>query len=246
MPNDNFLNLSDEELLLLDGKVSEDTQQLIDKIKHRLALESKLEEIPEKYRKWAAELIALAESEGRLVREHTKLSRCPCCNQQKTYATYKRNSRYHNKGDFNYSKPLYVHGWEFQHRFISFVGYPGQGICYTCWDEVSPYLVNALSEVKAEIPYRITGQNSRWFFGKHAECKKCGWIGPEYEMGQLPAVFGGYYRGQCPNCGEKSLPFGPFVFSYPGGFSLLELTSENITKYKLSRNNFQWLIKPKE
>jgi len=37
---------------------------------------------------------------------------------------------------------------------------------------------------------------------RRKKCKECNWTGWEYELKEIPALFGGtYYLGRCPKCG---------------------------------------------
>lgn len=187
-------SLSEDEVLLLDGKVNEDVQKSIDKIKSRRSIENTLD-IPEKYKKFVAEKIRVATDTQELrFTQGCKLSSCNICGKKKTYRTYTRNTKYHRKGEPNYDRPIDVYGVNL-------------GCCSSCWKEVRPYLGKALEGVEAEISKTITGKDPEYKKYANIECSVCGWEGHEGEMGMLPALMGGSYRGKCPKCGAKNIVF---------------------------------------
>lgn len=219
----NLIYLTEEELLQLSFiPEDEKTAKLIQEIKERRELES--EEIPEKFRSFVAEAVRVAKENGKLTYRYTKLSKCPCCNTAMSYAKYKRNGKYHRKGQTDYSKPWYLSGIELAGKFISIVGSPTLGACNTCISEVKPYLAKALENIEAEIPQAITGKLPDYQYFDLRKCKKCGWIGGEHLMSYSRTLMGdGYFPCGCPNCGAENIIFGPTIIENYGGFVLVPL-----------------------
>lgn len=209
--------LTDEQLLRLDGIDDQKIQQKIDRAKFRLAQNDKLFGIPEKFHDITRRIIEEAVRSGKLVCYPNSIRHCPVCEKSAGYATYSRSSRYHRKGATNYSKPLKLSGVELAERFISIDGSADVGMCRECWDELQPLITPLIVDIEAEIPEKITGVPPKYKAYDNRKCKQCGWEGHEGQMLPLPAMMGGYYPGQCPECGAKSLPFGPTMFEFMKG-----------------------------
>jgi hypothetical protein len=216
------VRLTDEELVLLDGQCSEKVQRDVDGAKARLSVASQIDsDIPPEHRTFISRVVEEAENSGCLTFERWSLHKCDVCGRRAGYASYKRNSRYHRKGDPDYSKPLTFPGFEFAKRFVVSRGYATVGCCQECFNDLRPHLVRALENVKAELPERLMGYPSKWRRWDNMKCKSCGWQGHKGEMGELPAMFEGYYRGQCPECGAKNNAFGPMQIKTVDGFTLV-------------------------
>jgi hypothetical protein len=215
--------LTDEELALLDGKCQAKVQKEVDKAKERLSLGQNLGLIPLTHRDFVTRIIQEAQANGELSFTRKSLSSCKVCGKSAGYAKYTRNSKYHDKGDPNYKRPLTFPGVDLASRFVTIRGRATMGCCWTCWKTVKEYLPEALKDVKAQIPESITGYAPKFKKHDNRKCKKCGWKGHKGEMGRLPcAMSRGTYAGKCPQCDAKNLAFGPTVIKTATGFVVVE------------------------
>lgn len=204
--------VTDEELLLLDGKCGKETQGLIDslKLRNRIA-ESRA--LTDSEATFVRDVLNEASTNKTLIFRSLRIRRCPVCNTAAGYAKRTRSSRSGRRGEPNYDRPLTMYGYELARRFFVIKDTPTIGCCTSCWKKIQPILAEELSGVPAEIPQDITGIPPRFKAYDVMKCTKCGWVGSEHLMGKLPAVMGGFYPGKCPECGAEHLPFGPIIFN---------------------------------
>lgn len=213
-------SLSEDELLLLDGKCRPDVQPKVDEAKRNLSRIGDMPDIPEGDAIFIGKAVDEAKTKGKLAFRYEQLRWCPVCRRDAGYAKRTRTSAKGRTGEPNRSKPLSLSGVELGERFVC--GRAAIGCCRECWGRVKPLLAQELAGVQAEIPSAITDKSSPYKWYAKSECV-CGWSGGENEMGQLPAMMGGYYPGQCPKCGAKDVPFGRRHFRHVPGFVLVEL-----------------------
>lgn len=224
-----MIDLTDDELFVLDGKCRDEIQQLVESAKRRrAAIESNPDADP-KIMALCQKAVDVADAQGELCFYYQSINHCDVCDKRGGYATYPRSGRHHRKGDLNYSKPRYMGGVELERRFVTMKGHVFCGCCRTCWDKAKPILASMLEDVRAAIPEEITGHAPRFIKYSRKKCKKCGWQGHEGELGLLPALMGGYYRGECPKCQAKEQLFNN-VFEILDGFDLVEVpTTEAVS-----------------
>lgn len=216
------VDLSDAELLLLDGRCSEKAQAEVDAAKRRAALSASLgPAVFDADARLVQEIVDEAVKNGQLAFYHKSCDHCSTCGKSAGYAKHKRSGRYHRKGQDNYKKPLSLPGIELADRFITIKGHITVGCCRECWDRVKPLVVAAIADVRAEIPEAITGQPPRFKKYDRRKCGKCGWEGHDGQLGMLPALMGGQYPGKCPGCGAENLPFGRIVIESVPGFDVV-------------------------
>lgn len=195
------VSLPYEKIVLLDGKVDEETQMIIDlaKTEKSFGLDS-----------YSNEILRQALECGKLSWGIVSISRCEHCDDKpKGYARYDRNSRYHRKGDFNYDKPYSYMGVKPFQGFIIFNG--ASGICYDCWyKKYLPVIVRYI--IDNDLPIELQKNDiaeTRYKKDPVMVCYDCGKEMRESEMELRPTVMGdGYYPCGCPHCGAKSLVFG--------------------------------------
>ena len=208
--------LTADELLSLDGSCRPEIQDKVDAVKQQRKY---VIDCPEVYQEIIQVILEGAERTGELkYYRGGRLNYCPVCETSAGYATYKRNSRYHQKGEPNHSRPLSFSKHE--------VG--NTQMCQQCFVAIKPYLLPYLTTIKAEVSQHLAGEPPRWKRYYHITCKKCGWSGHEGELGKLRTMMAdGYYHGECPSCNEQSLPFkrDPFERRY-GEFTLVEQPKE--------------------
>lgn len=192
-----LLNLTDEELGRMGtlGEWSPGVRAAIDAAMDRLAIRAGLGDTPAYVGDFVSRLVIQAQREGRLEYSRMNVRACDCCQKSAGFMPYTRNTRYHKKGDPNHARPRAW--WGIQVSWFV--------CCPICWERVKPVLVKALEDIRAEIDENITGYSPRFKKYQNVACQ-CGWTGHEGQLGKLPALTGGYYPGQCPQCGAKNLP----------------------------------------
>jgi hypothetical protein len=193
-------SLTDDQLLLLDGKADEKMQPVIDGIKLARSCGADVPLI--------GEVIAKAQEAGwmRIMKGYGRW--CGVCGKSAGYALHTRNGRYHRKGDKNHDKPLNMAGVSFESSCITIRDHID--CCSECDTKkgISAAIINLI--VSQELPIEIRN-NERNLFTKddERECWKCKAIIYESEMGKLQTLMGdGYYPGKCQKCGAESLAFG--------------------------------------
>lgn len=215
------LNLTDDEALLLDGKVSSNAQATIDAIKRARELAS-AEGCDTKIADFIAKAIEAAKTSGRLVFRHAEVRCCGLCGKSGGYRQYSRSSRWHRKGQTDFSKPIYLYGVDLIDSFVRIKGSPELGCCDACWKTVKPLLARNLEGVHAEIPESITGHPPKFKWHQNRKCSKCGWAGHEGQMGRNVTLMGdGTYPSTCPQCKAKNV-FLSTTIELVDGFTLVE------------------------
>lgn len=212
----NEVKLTDEELLLLDGKCSEKVQTAVDLVKTSKTITGLAS--PE-HAKFVVSVVQEAQTSGKLIFSRSSISYCPVCKTSGSYRLYKSGK---NKGRFNYDKPTYIFGVELAYRSVIIRGHVTVGCCSQCWETVKPFVLTALESVKAQMPEALTGHPEKYTRYDKRKCSSCGWEGHEGEMGFLPALMGGNYRGECPKCKVKNEIFGPQKITAAEGFVVVE------------------------
>ena len=217
------IELTDDELLLLDGRVNETAQKEVEAAKLRLSAAVEYPERTKAEAAFIADTVTRAKKDGRLIYEFKSIKHCDLCGKSGGYLPYKSGPR---RGKPNYDKPTYLGGVELGDNFIRMTGYASQGCCRECMDKLVGDLKTALIEVKAELPRQLRTEGQpvykRW---KRHTCSQCGWKGHEGEMKLLRTLFAdGWYHGECPSCGAKNLPFGNTLveFDKPITYEIVE------------------------
>ncbi|WP_297419107.1 hypothetical protein [Clostridium sp.] len=195
------IDLTLEELLLIDEKVSEEAQKVINKAKQENTYGFELPIINEILRK--------SEEIGTLTWKYKHIRSCSYCDKTYDYYTYPRSGRYHNKGDKNYDKPKYYGGIAFNEGFVTIHG--SGDMCSEC--EKKYNVIHRLIDYIIDKDLKIQIQKNDYRPSKYLKdsvkkCYECGEEMAESTMGDLPAVMGGNYKGVCPHCGAESLLFG--------------------------------------
>jgi hypothetical protein len=132
---------------------------------------------------------------------------CQLCETHAGYVLYSRTGRYARKGQPNYDKPKHLPGIKLNEGFVSIKGHGD--FCQACntkhniVDTIKNYIID--NDLKIEI---IRDDRSLWKKDDIRICFECEAEIQESEMGLLPAMMSGHYRGECPKCGAKQLPFG--------------------------------------
>ena len=214
---DHSVRLTDDELLVLDGKCSAKVQDLVNEVKVARSIGQEVG-ITSNDAAFIASALAEAEKNLKLTHYGRSFRSCNVCERYAGYAKFRSGPR---RGRDNEKRPLSFQGVELADRSVSVSGYSHIGCCDQCWARIQPVLAERLNGVRAEVHERITGKPTAWIRKRKAACR-CGWIGNEGDLGMLPAMMLGEYPGQCPACGAKNMPLArdnPVTF--PGGFDLV-------------------------
>lgn len=197
------VNLTTNELLLLDGQCSSATQRLVDAARATQVVVAN-SNLTERQAELVINVASEARTNGLLIYRLTMVDRCTVCGKTAGYVKYKSGR---NKGQDNYAKPLTMRAIEFADRFIRLSGRVSLGACVECVDVCIPHIKDALIDVRAQIPTQLRHPTAPILQKcRNVECLECGWKGHEGNMRKLPALMGGMYSGGCPQCpAENSL-----------------------------------------
>lgn len=219
------IDLTEDELLMLDGRCAPATQALVDDLKDRRAYRQRFDGLTTREADFVHAIIAEARAAGRLVHRGASLRYCEVCGTRAGYATYKRTSRNHRKGEIDYDKPLSLYGIEMKDTFIRMEGYPSLGCCNDCWRKLKDVIADELylGKVRAEIPQDIMGHPPKYKRWRNVQCTVCGWTGHEGQMRELNAIMGGKYRGGCPKCVAENRFLGPTHVKDIEGFTVVDV-----------------------
>lgn len=219
--NETAVYLTDRELVALGGLCRAKVQAEVNRAILRLESAAALNGVPDDLVSFVTRIIEEARESGRLVLSRRDLRYCGVCDSHAGHEKYKRRSRYHEKGDLNYDKPLTIWG-------VGLSRGSALDCCKSCWDRVKPLLADALKDVRAEIDESVTGHAPQYKRHSAFHCIECGWRGHEGEMGRLPCLMSaGTYPGECPGCGAKNLPLGGgSPVGRTGEFVILEVRIE--------------------
>jgi hypothetical protein len=203
------VQLTASEIILLDGKVNESIQKLIDHAKEDLVVTSQFSGLSNNVRQFIADVIRAAKTNGKLIFRHKQLLYGSYSGRETEYWTHTRSTKQHKKGDIDYKRPKTFNGFELIDSFINIEGSAYLGDSLEFLEQVKPYLKDALNDVVAEIPEQLTGEKPKWKLSYKAKCTKCGWEGTEADMLARPGMMGGTYPGGCPKCKATNNFLGP-------------------------------------
>jgi len=190
------VDLTLEELKLLDGKVSEEVQRVIDRAKKE---ERYGFELP-----FMNRVLREAEERGKLTWSRVRIRHCPFCDKRYDYHRYTRDTKHHRKGEINPNRPVWYSGLAFN---LGFIHIEGTGdICTDCArkhrviERLIDYILD--HDLKVEIQ-KNDYRHTRYIRDEIVRCFNCKREVQRSKMGKLPALFGGEYRGKCPFCGAE-------------------------------------------
>lgn len=216
-----IVDLTDEEIVLLDGKCGEKAQAEVNAAKLRLAAVAAFVGLDAKYAGFIADAVSLAKTDGRLGVRWEYGTWCRLCKRSAGYAKYKQSGRYHKKGDENRKKPLTMPLIDLRVSFVTIKGHVSMGCCDQCWAIIKPELKKALASVQAQMPESLTGEPPKWRRFDNRQCRRCGWKGHEGQMMRLPTLMGdGHYFGGCPNCDAENVFLGRPLIEAAEGFTI--------------------------
>ena len=235
------VKLTHEELQLLDGKVSDEAQKVVDQAKVALAVRVGTELTPGEA-EMVAKIVAAAKANGKLTFNAVSIKLCPCCGRSDGYWPLKRARRYQRAGEPNYDSPKLFRGYDCNRGFVTMDKHIFTGFCDSCKDRVLPALRPLLTDIKAEMPESLTGVPMLYRKWGNRECAGCGWKGHEGQMGMLPAMMQGMYHGFCPQCGVENLLFRDSIKIAEGYTVDLAANENRMTKWQWKEQ--QTLDKP--
>lgn len=215
------LDLTDDELVLLDQKCSAKVQLLVDAGKARVSSRSRFPELSSVQSGLVADVLSEAMLHGKVTFQPKSIDYCRMCSKSGGYVLFKSGYR---KGQPNYKKPKWFSGIEFARRSVTIRGHVSLGGCSDCVTPCLPSLKSALRDVRAEVaePLRTEGDPVLVRYPRKG-CPVCPWEGHEGEMVRYPALMGGGdYPGGCPSCGHKFGVWSGASFKTLDGFVITE------------------------
>jgi len=218
------VELTDDELTLLDGKCSDDVQKMIDFMRSRHEIEK--DGLSPEQSEMIAKIINFAKTNGRLRFQHTSIHFCPVCKTSSDYVRYKSGRR---RGEKNYDKRLSLPAVDLSDSFVSIRHHVSLGCCKPCWEIISPKLLEKIKSVPCEIPDHLNKEKTKYKKYPMRKCSDCGWVGSERLMIPRRTIMGdGYYPAGCPQCRAENLFMGKTIIESADGFELHKLESNGI------------------
>lgn len=194
------VNLTDDEIIALDGKVNDKAQQKVDYVKSVHEHDS-LGNI------LAQEILVDSLKQNYISVRNRELTSCGNCDVRTTYAVFKSGPR---KGEQNRNKPRPVYGMSFNDGFIIITGYSSRGLCKDCGNKMKQLLQDYILENDLPIEIGYSLKDTRYLKEEERQCFKCEKPMWQFDMGTHPTMMGGgYYHATCPHCNAQSLGFGP-------------------------------------
>jgi hypothetical protein len=197
------IKLKIDELMILDGKVSEKAQCVINVAKKESSYGFNMPVMNE--------VIKKAEEIGKLTWTYKQIKSCNYCSDKKyDYHRYPRSGKYHNKGDKNYNKPKYYSGIKFNEGFVTIQG--SGDMCRECCE--SNKVIQQLIDYVLDNDLKVEIQKNDYKDGKYLKdpiqiCYSCEYEMTESEMGRNSTMIGdGTYPSTCPKCDAKASAFG--------------------------------------
>jgi len=221
----NYVHLTDDEFVVLDGRCTNETQAKVNAAKARVAARGAYGHLTPGVAGLIADAVAEATEHGLLWFANRRIDRCRICKTSAGYAPYKSGPR---KGKPNYGRPLTLHGIELADRFVTVQGHITCGGCTDCVNAALPDLREALRGIKVQLPAQLyTDGEPRWVRHRNRQCTSCGWTGHEGEMTRARTLMGdGTYPAGCPSCGTEN-GFGRSPVDLADGHTIVEATEED-------------------
>lgn len=191
------VRLTDDELVLLDGKVSDKAQAEIDAAKRRIATRSALLTVAQS--DLIATMLQRVDEHGELRWTNKPLSSCRICGRDDGYRLFKSGQR---QGQPDYKHRKTFGGIDMDPSFVTVQHTAFLGGCLACMTELLPHLRSALAGVPVDAPVSLLGPDApRWKKRRNRKCKPCGWTGHEGQMVQDRTMLGdGWFPSRCPEC----------------------------------------------
>ena len=184
------ISLSDEEILLLDGRVNESAQEVINYVK-------KIDEFADVGDRVYAEIIVQALSKGELNISYRDISRCSCGRTTE----YRKITRGRNRGKLDFDHPIRIRGISFMDGFVVINGHSEFGFCQGCGEKAKQAILNYIKV--HDLPIQ-TDKESDWIKEDAKICRGCKEQIWEFDMGLEYTIMGdGRYYSKCPKCGAE-------------------------------------------
>lgn len=190
------VELSPDELLLLDGLCRAQVQSDVDHLKHAMELSGEHDiTLPEGL--FVARAVATAQKKGRLTCDRVSMVRCKVSGKRAEMHTPRRKTR-----DNPYKMDVEVpfSGYDLDRGRVVMQHHPRLGIAVEAFDRLQPILASELAVVKAELPEKIMGHPPKYARKDVCECPECAWQGGKHEM-RRDRIFRD--KAECPDCGFK-------------------------------------------
>lgn len=191
------IELSYDEMILLDGKVGSAAQKIIDFEKRKKNYGFEFDFINE--------AIAVALENGYIRKSNDTMRHCKYCDKKYDYYEYKSTTKYHRKGEKNHEKPVRYAGIKFVSSNVLFSG--TADICMDCAKKynVVERTYKYIVDKNMPIEIQIFGYTTKYKKDDMQICKNCNKEIYESEMGRSPTIFdGGSYPSTCPYCKSES------------------------------------------
>lgn len=202
------VELTDDEVLLLDGNCRPEIQRLVEAIKLKKLCLAELTHLPLRHATIISHIVAMTFRAQAVEFRMDSFSYCSVCQESSGYAKYKSNSRYHRKGDENRDKPLKFYG-------VSVFHYTS--ICGACKEKLWPVLGSLLGVLYAEVPEYFTGVKPKYKKAGLKHCKQCDYEADEFQFSQR-------HETVCPKCGYKNQGYmNTIIESVPGKHVLVPM-----------------------
>lgn len=215
------LKLTAEQAVMLDGKVDQKNQEIINQAKFANSL--KTENLSDSQKRMVGKIVSIAKEKSLLTKYLVPARRCPCCEKTAGYALHKGTGRYHKKGQPNHNKPLNLMVYDLDRGFVVMSNTVFEGYCRDCEPIVEPVLKAALMGIRAELPNSLASEIKYKRFSDK-KCLDCGWEGYEGQMIKLRTMFNdGHYYGECPSCHAQNKPMGRTIIQTQKTFSVVEV-----------------------
>lgn len=224
-----------KELLLLDGKSSEDVQKIINiaKKENSFGLDD-----------FSNEILRKSIENGKIEWSSCKISSCQFCDKKSGYHTFDRTSRYHRKGEKDYKRPFEYFGIRPFCGLIIFNGL--SGVCSNCWfEKFIPKLYQYIldNDLKVELT-KYKDFETKYYKDKSKICYNCNKLIYESEMGQERTFFNdGWFNSICPQCGASQKQFGvshkssnKFRILTKNEIDVIKNEHKNIKKNNINKN----------
>ena len=147
------VELTDDEILLLDGRCRPGAQASVDAAKARVATAGRFPDLTKEQAAFVAAAVQEATDAGRLSLSRPSLRSCGVCDKRAGYYTFRRGRR---KGQADLKRPLSFGGVDLARRTVSVVGYARCGCCADCWGDVKDAVAEAVSGLGSAFFYAGT------------------------------------------------------------------------------------------
>lgn len=215
------VKLTAAEAVILDGRVSEEAQAVVNRAKDTLALS--YSGLAEKEAAMVAKIISVAREKGRLTYSRKAITSCPCCGRRDGYYVHARTGKYHRRGQPNYNSPKTFMGYGMDEGFVTVQHHISVGYCDQCKPRVDPVLLPLLEGIEADYSKHWAEAPHRFRRFDNRVCTSCGWEGHEGQMRQARTLMGdGWYPAGCPNCTAENVPLGRRVIKERDGFTIVD------------------------